>query len=165
MRIDEDHQREQYFFDPPTIRRLADLLAPFERPCCLCTPRVGQALEARGRACATLDADDRFAFLDGFTPWDLYRPSALATSFDVILCDPPFHKVRLSQLFEAVRVLSGSGTPRLALCYLASRSTALLGTFAPFGLAPTGVALGYVSVRPIEENRIELFANFPVASA
>lgn len=166
MRIDEDHQREQYFFDGPTTRRLADLLGRFERPCCLCTPRVGRELQDRGRWCRTLDVDERFDHLEGFRAWDLYRPRPLGEAFDVILCDPPFNKVSLSQLFHAVRILSGGGTDqRLALCYLASRSGALLGTFAPFGLAATGVVLGYVSVRPLEQDRIELFTNFPTDPA
>ena len=36
----EDHRREQFFFDPPTVVRLADLLAPYEAPCCRCAPTV-----------------------------------------------------------------------------------------------------------------------------
>ncbi len=163
MRIDEDHQREQYFFDGPTTRRLADLLARFEHPCCLCAPRVGQELVERGRRCRTLDIDERFGALEGFSTWDLYRPLPLDTSFDVILCDPPFNRVSLSQLFRAVGILAqGSLEQPLALCYLARRSGALLGTFAPFGLEATGLQLGYVSVRPIAEHRIELFTNFPI---
>ena len=38
----EDHQREQYFFDPPTIVRLGALVSPYERPCCLCAPTVAE---------------------------------------------------------------------------------------------------------------------------
>ena len=166
MRIDEDHQREQYFFDGPTARRLADVLSSFERPCCLCTPKVGQVLADRDRWCRVLDIDERFSAVPGFSTFDLYRPEATGEAYDVILCDPPFGRVSLSQLFDAVRVLTGGDTDhRIAICYLVRRAPALLGTFAPFGLAPTGVRLGYVSVRPIAENHIELYANFDLPPA
>jgi hypothetical protein len=70
----EDHQREQCFFDPPTIDRLAGLLASYQRPLCLCAPTVAEELLRRGRAPRLLEIDARFAHLPGFLRWDLYRP-------------------------------------------------------------------------------------------
>ena len=159
----ENHDREQYFFDPETAERLADLLSRFERPCCLCAPTVGRALAARGRRAAVLDVDDRFSGDPGFRRWDLYRPEPLEESFDALLCDPPFFNVKLSQLFKAVRLLLQFDVRRpLFVTYLRRRSKALLGTFAPFELQPTGLRMSYVTVQEVEKNAIELYANVPI---
>ncbi|MCB9685584.1 MAG: hypothetical protein H6735_11130 [Alphaproteobacteria bacterium] len=156
----EDHQREQYFFDPPTVARLADLLEVYDRPCCLCAPTVARALADRGRAVTLLEVDERFASVPGFRRWDLYRPTPLAQTFDAILVDPPFWKVTLSQLFTALRVLArGDLTLPTWVCHLASREADVCGTLAPFGLGPTEIEPGYVSVRPIEANRVRLYSN------
>src|SRR5437868_1962621 len=103
--MEERHEREQYFFDAATVRVLADFVGSFERPCCLCAPTIGRELHRRGRAVRVLDVDERFSDLSGFLAWDLYRPRHLDEEFDLVLCDPPFFNVSLSQLFSAVRVL------------------------------------------------------------
>ena len=36
--LEEQHEREQYFFDQGTLRTLADVVERYERPCCLCAP-------------------------------------------------------------------------------------------------------------------------------
>ncbi len=160
MRIDENHQLEQYFFDRPTIDMLADVLVQVDEPCCLCVPMVARELNARGRAVTLLEADKRFADIPGFTEYDLYRPRSVERRFDLILCDPPFNRVLLSQLFTAIRVLArGSFAQPLLLAWPADRASDLIGTFAPFGLRATGVVAGYRSVKDIPENRIELFTN------
>lgn len=159
----EDHQREQYFFDPPTIERLAGLLAPYQRPLCLCAPTVAEELLRRGRAPRLLEIDARFAHLPGFLRWDLYRPRPLDERFDVIFCDPPFRKVTLAQLFTALRVLChGDFATPILLCHLADRELDVRGALARFALVPTGVEPGYVSVRPLPENRVMLYANVPL---
>jgi hypothetical protein len=161
MTVHEDHQREQYFFDPPTVARLAALLSRYERPCCLCAPTLAEALQRRGRPARLLEVDERFARLPGFLRWDLYRPQPLAERFDVLFCDPPFRKVTLAQLFSALRVLcQGDFATPLLLCHLASRERDVRGALGRFGLAPTGIEPGYVSVRPVEEHRVMLYANF-----
>ena len=53
--ISENHQREQYFWDQETIVELADFLEPFENPCCLCTPSVGEELERRHKSVTILE--------------------------------------------------------------------------------------------------------------
>src|SRR4051794_19682225 len=55
----EQHQAEQYFFDNATIETLANWVAGFENPCCLCTPMIGKRLESLGVNVTTLDSDDR----------------------------------------------------------------------------------------------------------
>ncbi|MEZ4294888.1 MAG: hypothetical protein R3B70_07915 [Polyangiaceae bacterium] len=157
----EDHKREQYFFDPPTRRWFADILERYAHPCCLCAPMIAEELHRRRKAVRVLDIDPRFSHLPGFQKWDLHRPEPLPERFDVIACDPPFTKVSLARLFTALRVLcQGDLTTPILLCHLASRSADVCGTLAPFGLRPTDIEAGYVSVRPIEENRVLVYSNF-----
>jgi len=89
--------REQYFWTPETVTQLADIAARFENPACLCAPMLGVELERRGVACATLDVDERFAHLQGFKKFDVYRPTWQAERFGAIFCDPPFWIVSLSR--------------------------------------------------------------------
>lgn len=159
----ENHQREQYFFAPPTIQALADLVQPFENPCCLGTPTIAQALQRRGVSACLLEVDDRFSGVSGFRRWDLYRPADPGEDYGCILCDPPFNKVRLSQLFTALRVATrGCYQVPILLCHLASRSADIQGALAPFRLSPTALVLEYVSVKPSAENRIILYSNVPI---
>ena len=159
--MDERHEREQYFFDAGTVGRLADLVASFERPCCLCAPMVGRELHRRGRTVRVLDVDERFADLPGFVTWDLYRPRHLDEQFDLVLCDPPFFNVSLSQLFTSVRLLCHFDLSKpVMISYPVRRSRAVLATFAPFGLRPTGYHPGYQTVQKCEKNEIEFYANF-----
>jgi hypothetical protein len=68
--------------------------------------------------------------------------------------------VSLSTLFHALRMLAGYdfGQP-LLLGYLARRATALTGTFNRFGLVDTGYEPGYLTVQPVERNRIRFYGN------
>lgn len=158
----EQHQREQYFFDRATLTHLADFVQGFNRPCCLCTPMVGQELVRRDINVTILDSDERFANLSGFQKYDLYRPAWLGQPFDLILCDPPFFNVSLSQLFQAIRLLSRYDTSQLLLiCYLKRREANLLGAFAAFNLQPTGYNPGYLTVQAVERNEIEFYSNLP----
>ena len=132
----------------------------YTAPCCLCSPMIARELAARGKPARLLEIDTRFSDVPGFVPWDLYRPRSLPESFDAILCDPPFHKVRLSQLFTALRTLCHGhlGTP-VYLCHLASRAADVCGALAAFGMRPTDIEVGYVSVKQIPENRVLLYTN------
>lgn len=158
----EQHQHEQYFFDPTTIANLADFVQGFAQPCCLCTPMVGRELVRRSVKLTILDSDERFADLPGFQKYDLYRPVWLGQPFDLILCDPPFFNVSLSQLFQAIRLLSryDSNQP-LLICYLKRREANLLGTFGAFNLQPTGYNPGYLTVQAVDRNEIEFYSNLP----
>jgi hypothetical protein len=158
--MDERHENEQYFFDAPTLTRLSDFLSGQEHVCCLCAPLLGQHLSRRGAAVTILDIDERFADTPGFHRFDIYRPERLAARFSLIVCDPPFHKVSLSQLFRAVRVLSHFDLQQpLLISFLERRSAALLGTFAPFGLRPTGYRPSYLTVQPVERTTVQFFSN------
>lgn len=157
----ENHQREQYFFDASSIEALVRVLEPYERVCCLCAPMLGRALHERGRTPRVLDIDERFADLAGFRRYDLYRPEALEEDYDVLLCDPPFFTVSLSQLFRAIRMLCRFDLSRRVLVsYLVRREAAIMGTFAPFGLRPTSFEPGYATVDTSDRSRIRFYANF-----
>lgn len=158
----ENHSREQYFWDDATLDYLANIAAQFENPACLCAPLLGSELERRGVACTTLDIDNRFQNLKGFTPFDVYRPTWQSADFGVIFCDPPFWIVSLSQLFSAIRLVCKHDFDKpLAICYPARRGTNLGATFARFGLRPTGYFPAYRTVDTQEDrSKIEFFANF-----
>lgn len=156
----ERHEHEQYFFDAPTLATLADAVAGFARPCCLCCPRLGQELERRGLEVRTLDIDERFASLRGFRRYDIYRPEWIGEAFGLIICDPPFFGVSLSQLFTAIRLLARHDYAQpILVSYLARRAPNILGTFAHFGLQPTGYHPGYQTVQAVARNDIAFFGN------
>lgn len=158
---EENHQREQYFFDEETLRTLGDLVESFSRPCCLCAPMIGRELHRRRRSVRVLDVDRRFADLPGFVEWDIYRPRRLDEEFDVILCDPPFFNVSLSTLFKAIRLLCHFDlTRKVMISYPRRRADAVVKVFAPFDLRPTGCKPGYLTVQKCEKNDIEFFANW-----
>lgn len=156
----ENHQREQYFFGADTVSHLARFLTRFENPACLCAPMVGREVARLGHRITNLDIDERFAADPGFESFDLYRPRWIDQRFDVILCDPPFFNVSLSQLFHALRQLSHHDTDQaLVIAFLKRRASAICSTFAPFGLECSGYEPGYVTVQEVERNGIELFSN------
>jgi hypothetical protein len=168
----ENHAHEQYFFDEPTLETLAGLVARFERPCLLGAPMLARRLHERAprrprqAPVRLLDIDERFRDVPGFLKWDIYRPVPLEESFDVILCDPPFFNVSLSQLFTAVRLLARFDYAQpLMISYLARRESALRGTFARFNLEPSGMFPTYRTVQSCAKNDIQFYANFPIARA
>ena len=78
----------------------------------------------------------------------------------MIVCDPPFYNASLSQLFAAIKRLSRNDyTQPILLSYLVRRSASVMGTFARFGLEPTGYRPGYQTVQKAERNDIEFFGN------
>lgn len=155
----ENHDLEQYFFDTPTVAKLADFASQFSNPCLLCMPTVGEELERRGVAATTLDTDERFSHLKGFRKFDLYRPVPTGEKYGIILCDPPFNKVKLSQLFDAVRALSSGWEQPLGITYMKSREGALLGTFAKFNLQATGYNASYITIKQAEHNVVTLYSS------
>jgi hypothetical protein len=156
----ELHQHEQYFWNEETVNILASFVSTYENPCCLCAPLLGQKLVEQTKAVTILDCDERFSHLPGFVQYDLYRPTPRPQKFDIIICDPPFFNVSLSQLFKAIRLLSQfEYSQPLLLCYLSRRATNLMGTFASFDLKPTGYQPGYQTVQRNGRNEIEFFSN------
>lgn len=158
----ELHGNEQYFFDDATVQVLADFVIAnnFVLPCCLCCPLLGRELVNCGLETRILDCDERFADVQGFVPYDLYRPAWTGEKYGVIICDPPFFKVSLSQLFRAIRVLARHDFAQpLMIFYLSRRATNVMGTFARFNLQATGWQPRYQTVQRVERNQIEAFSN------
>ena len=157
----ENRDAEQFFWDDPTVRYLADVAARFEFPCALCAPFLGMELVKRGVKTRVLDSDERFSHLAGFEIYDLRRPRYLNENFGVIFCDPPFWSVSLRELLAAIRVLARyDSSQNLAICFPTRRAAALLRVFAEFGLKPSGFFPKYRSVEDTARNEIEFFANF-----
>ena len=160
----EKHELEQYFWDAPTVSHLADFAGGYGRVCCLCAPLLGQELAARRHWVRILDTDERFGGLPGFRKYDIYRPEWLGETYDLIVCDPPFFNVSLSQLFGAIRLLSRNDFAQpLLVCYLQRRASSVVGAFAPFGLEPTGYLPAYQTVQQSERNVIEFYGNLGAA--
>ena len=120
----------------------------------------GRSLAARKRNVTVLDIDDRFADVNGFLNWNIYKPQWINHTFDIIVCDLPFFNVSLSQLFKAIRMLSHNNfNQKLMIAYLSRRSQAIIGSFGLFNLLPTGNYPSYVTVQKTEKNEIEFFGN------
>ena len=161
----ERHENEQYFFSDETVQHLADFIVEsnFVLPCCLCCPLLGRELVQRGIETRILDVDERFADVAGFQTYDLYRPRWTGEKYGIIVCDPPFFKVSLAQLFGAIRVLAQHDFAQpLMLFYLSRRAANVTGTFAKFDLAATGWRPDYRTVQQAERNQIEAFSNLAV---
>lgn len=162
----ERHENEQYFFSHETVKHLADFVIEndFVLPCCLCCPLLGRELVRRGLETRILDVDERFADVPEFQPYDLYRPRWTGEKYGIIICDPPFFRVSLAQLFGAVRVLAQHDFAQpLMLFYLSRRAVNVSGTFAKFDLRATGWQPGYQTVQQVERNQIEAFSNLSVS--
>ncbi len=158
----ERHEKEQYFFDEDTLARLTTFLSEWSSPCCICAPLLGKYASEQGVPVTILDIDERFSDLAGFQAYDLYKPHWVDKTFDLILCDPPFFNVSLSQLFAALRLLSHHDFgQQLMVSYLVRRERAITGTFAPFRLQPTGYRPTYQTVKRGPKNEIEFFSNLP----
>lgn len=158
----ELHDREQYFFDEATLDHLVRFVSAWRAPCCLCAPLLGKRLSECGVDVTILDIDERFADSPGFHRYDICRPQWLGAEFDLIFCDPPFFNVSLSQLLTAVRTLARNDfQQQLVVSYLQRRGDAIIGTFSPFGISPTGYCPTYQTVRDTDKNRIELFTSLP----
>lgn len=156
----ELHRNEQYFFNQPTLDQLADFVQCFSHPCCLCVPLLGKTLAERGVKVKVLDIDERFASVPGFEAYDIYRPAWIEEEFDLIICDPPFYSVSLSQLFTAIWKLAHFNYRQsLLVSYLKRRAANILGTFRPFHLVETGYYPRYQTVQEVERNKIEFFSN------
>ena len=156
----ELHKNEQYFFDDRTLDQLASFVSAWTSPCCICVPMLGKRLVEVGVPVTILDIDKRFRDLTGFRQFDIQRPDWFEQEFDLIVCDPPFFNVSLSQLFTAIRMLSQFNFgQKMMISYLSRRDDALTGTFAPFGLKPTDYFPKYQTVRDVSRNRIEFLSN------
>ena len=167
----ETHATEQYFFAPPTLDEMAELVERYERPALLCCPMLGRHLWERFQSprftparkpwsTTILDIDQRFANVPGFAIWDIHRPVRLPVRPDIIVCDPPFYTIGLDRLFRAFGTLA-NGNPDIPILvtYPERHAAKILGTMAPFGLTKTDYYPKYVTVSP--SVGIVAFSNLP----
>lgn len=156
INLQEKHELEQYWFAPSTLADLSALIGDSKFPCFLCAP-MAATMFASKESIRVLDIDERFAYLPGFLKWNVYRPQTLGEQYGVLIVDPPFTKVNLGQLYSAVNVLCEKDTSRkIVIAYPVRREAAILATFAPFNLKPTGIFPKYVTVN----TPIQFYANF-----
>jgi|GEM_PF-1010075 len=159
----ERHEHEQYFFDQGTLDHLAAFASDWKSPCGLCAPMLGKRLAEEGVPVTILDIDSRFAGIPGYRRFDVYRPEWLGQEFDLIICDPPFFNVSLSQLFDAIRTLAcNKFTQSILISFLSRRAPAIAGTFAPFEIRATGYFPSCQTVQKTEKNSIEFFGNLSI---
>ena len=122
--MDELHENEQYFFTKETIIKLFNFIKKFKNPCILCAPKIGELFGKNGIDCQVLDIDNRFSKVSNFQYFDITKPKWIGgDKFGIILCDPPFFNIKLSQLFKAIRLLSQFDfTQPILISYLVRRS-------------------------------------------
>lgn len=123
---------------------------------------LDRRLAEQGVDVTILDIDERFAGVPSYCRFDIHRPKWLGRAFGVIDCDLLCFSISLTRLFAVVRILSRNDFGQALLTsYLSRRSVAIMGTFAPFGQAPTG----YQMVQKLTYDDVELFANVGENSA
>ena len=149
----ENHRREQYWWTPDTRTFILNLLRHYQHPCCLFTPSL--LLDANlPPQTRILDIDDRFLSCPTenrhcFQLFDVWRPVRPpmdeGMDYDLLVLDPPFDTVKCDQLYRAIQVLLSSSRnnndhrrplPPMLICYPQRRASALVATFAEFGLRP-----------------------------
>ena len=158
----DEFPENEHSFDEPTLARLAALAAGFDDVCCVGAPLLGRRLADRGRAVTVLDLDTRCASVPGFQTGGLDGPAKLQARFGLIICDAPFCGVTPSRLFAALRILSHHDPSQpLLLSDLKQRESVTLGTFAPFGLTPTGCRPGYRTAGRAAGHDAEFYSNLP----
>ncbi|MBN1214145.1 MAG: hypothetical protein JXA99_01760 [Candidatus Lokiarchaeota archaeon] len=161
--MDELYRNEQYFFDKNIEEILLNFIKLFKNPCLLCAPKLGREILNKGIPCTILDIDKRFSDIAGFQYFDLTKPYWIgANKFGIILCDPPFFNIKLSELFRAIKLLSQYDFSQyLFISYLVRRSKKFLNIFKAFNLKPSGFIPSYKSIEKSEKNKIEFYTNLP----
>ena len=177
--MEEIHSNEQYFWDKPSRIGLSRVVrAHLEQlewgdsisresnsthpVCLLCAPTLAQALDD---PLILLDLDPRFQQIDGFHTFDIARPQPLPRQiqnqrFSLILCDPPFFNLSLTQLGRALDTLSHYDREQpLLVSYLVRRESAILSALQHFGLVATGIFPRYPTLREISKNEIQFYGN------
>ncbi len=160
----ERHDLEQYFWTRRTVSRLLHALQFTDDCCCLVTPSLAQAMHEAGRDEMLLDIDTRFSYLPKFRYWDLRHPEPVDAGdgrpFQVVVFDPPFFYIPMSQLYDAVlEVCNGDTTTKIMVGFLQREEPLLLSTFVDFGLRRTGFQLEYATVKPNKWTNYALYSN------
>ena len=162
--IQPDFNLGQFFYTSETARRLADALNSYQRPCCLCTPRLAMEWLRRGRVVRLLDYDERFRIHPGFRSFDLLKPEPVHEDFDAVVFDPIF--IDASILARAVRVvLAGSQKADLFMTFPLDRERELLAAFSAFDLKPMDFSLSCCNIKPDYCGLFRLYGTQPLADS
>lgn len=149
----------QFFFTKETADLLVKELDGFRNPCCLCTPRLGQAWMEQGREVRVLDIDKRFKFLPGYRYFDLLKPTSFEEQFDLIIMDPYFFSP--DKLVVAIDCLSKSQyQQKLLLVYKTTEEQKLLDAFAKYDLKRTEHHPSHTMVTEEGRKEFAFYANF-----
>jgi hypothetical protein len=152
--VTPDFDLGQIFFTHESARRLVAALDHYQRPCCVCTPRLAAEWQKKGRTVRLLEYDKRFNTIPGFRHFDLLKPEPSEEDFDVIVYDPVFiDAVRLARALKSVA--TASNHPDLFMCFPVDRESELLKAFSDFDLRRTSFRVLWCNVKP--ENN-DLFA-------
>ena len=150
---------EQFFYDDETTTRLLRVAKGYAKPVFMCNPSLARAWEREvGTEYLLLDCDMRFKSMGGFKAFDLRRPVQVRFAYDVVFVDPPFANVTPAEVKRAVDLIAATDEQRGADVYVAynsDREDILLESFT--GLARTGRALGYQSVKDEMQQKIHLY--------
>jgi len=161
VELSERRDLEQYFFSRDTLVDLIKVMDQFDNPCCMVCPSVAHASHALNRELTLLDIDERFSYLPRYMNYNLYKPSPLTQTFDMILFDPPYFQVPMSDLFNSVDVISHQNrdTP-LIVAFLRRSQANLLKTFSPYTLSPTRYHPGYAHVKDNKRKNYLFYSNW-----
>lgn len=159
--IEPDFNLGQFFYTAETAARLADALDSYQRPCCLCTPRLALEWFKRGRVVRLLDYDERFQTIPGFRSYDLLKPEPVHEDFDVVIFDPIF--VEASILARGVRVLlRASAKADLFMTFPVDRERELLTAFSAYQLQRIDFPVSCCNIKPDQGSRFSLYGTRPL---
>jgi len=153
---------EQYFFTENVLIDIIDALEYEENILCLCTPAVADAFwRLKNRKIMCLDIDKRFDYLPGFVYFDLLKPHRLNFKPNVIIVDPPFFKINLIDLYNAIDFLTeGDKMTKIIFAFVKREQKFLLYTFESYNLQLTKFKLEYRSVDATKWDNYGIYTNY-----
>lgn len=157
--FEENHKNEQYFFTDNTREKIVEIASKYAKICCISCPSVGEELENRGCDVTILDIDMRFNYLSGFKYWDIKVPTYIESQFDLIIMDPPFFNVSMTEIRKALKMLThyDVSNTKLMISYLTRREKALISGLKIFKLKPMGFIPEYNTVDVTDPKREIMF--------
>jgi len=170
----EDHEREQFYFEKESLKELLAIILDggFKKIACLGVPTLALALEKLGREVTLLDIDERFKdVIKGYKKWDITKPQYIKETFDLIIVDPPFSKVRTGQIKRAIEMLAHyNPKQKILISYFTPRAEHFLKVFKSFNLEKTGFYPKYQNLPEIKKTKkgderkqwVEFFSNFEI---
>jgi len=166
----ERRDLEQYFWTDRTIEAIKlALQSTFDNDSsmCLCTPTVAHSWWMEdGEGVSLLDLDTRFEYLPKFRYFDLRIPNATnlepeASSWKIIVFDPPFFYIPMNVLYEAVIYVAKGNVKqtKLLVGFLKREEKILLETFKQFNLRRTSFPLEYEHVKSNKWVNYAMYSN------